>query len=114
MTFLDSFSRLTTVYQQISKDEVSFILPLYQKTVKTPYNASIKRLKSDNGRKYISQKLLQGYLKKQGIESQMTCPYTPQQNGVAEWKKRHLLEVIRAPSFEMNLQKSLWSEAVLT
>ena len=28
VTFLDSFSRLTTVYQQISLDEVRFILPL--------------------------------------------------------------------------------------
>jgi len=37
----------------------------------------------------------QSFLQQKGIISQHSCPYTPQQNGVAERKNRHLLEVVR-------------------
>ncbi|CAL9003914.1 unnamed protein product, partial [Prunus brigantina] len=41
-----------------------------------------------------------------------TCPYTPQQNGVAERKNRHLLEVVRASLFDAQMPRSFWGEAV--
>lgn len=37
-----------------------------------------------------------------------------QQNGVAERKNRHLLEVARAISFQIRVPKYLWGEAILT
>jgi transposase InsO family protein len=54
------------------------------------------------------------YLSNHGIIHQTTCPNTPPQNGVAERKNRHLLEVARSLMFQMNVPKYLWSEAVLT
>ena len=36
------------------------------------------------------------------------------ENGVAERKNRHLLEVARSIMFTMNVPKFLWSEAVMT
>ena len=53
------------------------------------------------------------YLSNHGIIHQITCPNTPPQNGVAERKNRHLLEVARSLMFQMNVPKYLWSEAVL-
>jgi transposase InsO family protein len=35
----------------------------------------------------------QSFLQQKGILSQRLYPYTPQQNGVAERKNRHLLDV---------------------
>ncbi|KAL5804087.1 hypothetical protein ACOSQ3_030887 [Xanthoceras sorbifolium] len=49
-----------------------------------------------------------------GIYHQSTCVDTPQQNGIAERKNRHLLEVARALMFSMNVPKYLWGEALLT
>lgn len=49
-----------------------------------------------------------------GIQHQSTCPNTPQQNGLAERKNRHLLEVARAIMFTMHVPQYLWGEAVLT
>ena len=49
-----------------------------------------------------------------GILHQNSCPYTPQQNGVAERKNRHLLEVARAMMFISHVPHSYWGEAVLT
>ena len=49
-----------------------------------------------------------------GIIHQSSCPHTPQQNGVAKCKMRHLLKVTCALKFHMHVPKSYWSDAVLT
>ena len=49
-----------------------------------------------------------------GITHRSSCLHTPQQNGVAERKMRHLLEVTRALKFHMRVPKSYWSNAILT
>jgi hypothetical protein len=56
----------------------------------------------------------QNYLSAQGILHQTTCPDTPPQNGVAERKNRHILEIACCLIFTMNVSKFLWSEAVMT
>ena len=53
------------------------------------------------------------YLESNGIVHQTSCPYTSAQNGVAERKNRHLLEVVRSLLFTMNLSKAYWGHAVL-
>ena len=45
---------------------------------------------------------------------QSSCSYTPQQNGVAERKNRHLLKVARCLLLQMNVPKVFWGDAVLT
>lgn len=54
------------------------------------------------------------FLKEKGIQHQSTCRDTPQQNGIAERKNRHLLEVGWAIMFSMNVPKYLWGDAILT
>ncbi|KAL0421755.1 UNVERIFIED_CONTAM: Retrovirus-related Pol polyprotein from transposon RE1 [Sesamum latifolium] len=79
--------------------------------ITTQYQAHIQVLRTDNGGEFVNQDL-QRYLNLHGIVHQMTCPYSPQQNGVAERKNRHLLEVVRASLFEANMPTSYWGEAV--
>ena len=62
--------------------------------IETQYNAKVRVLRSDNGGEYQSSDL-QKYLDGHDIIHQTTCSNTPQQNGVAERKNRHLLEVVR-------------------
>jgi hypothetical protein len=52
----------------------------------------VKCLRSDGRGKYFSNEFTT-YLKMHGIQRQFTCRYTPQQNGVAERKNRHIVEV---------------------
>ena len=54
------------------------------------------------------------YLSDQGTIHQTACLGTPPQNGVAERKNHHLLEVAKSLMFQMNVAKYLWSEAVMT
>ena len=58
-------------------------------------------------------KTLGSFLREKGINHQSTCVDTPQQNGIAEQKNKHLLDVSRVIMFSMNIPKYLWGDAVL-
>ncbi|RVW49190.1 Retrovirus-related Pol polyprotein from transposon TNT 1-94 [Vitis vinifera] len=79
--------------------------------IETQYNAKVRVLRSDNGGEYQSSDL-QKYLEGHDIIHQTTCSNTPQQNGVAERKNRHLLEVVRASLIAAKMPISYWGEAI--
>ncbi|WZZ60344.1 hypothetical protein YC2023_060451 [Brassica napus] len=96
-----------------SKDRVLEAFMNFQAYVSNQYNATVKVLRSDNGGEYISN-AFKSHLAKHGIVHQTSCPYTPQQNGVAERKNRHLMEVARSMMFHANVPKRFWSDGVQT
>jgi len=73
----------------------------------------IKTLRSNGGGEYFSGEFTE-YLKEHGIQRQFTCRYTPQQNGVAERKNRHVAEATRALLAERNLPHRFWAKAAAT
>ena len=48
-----------------------------------------------------------------GILHQSSCPYTPQQNGVAERKNRHLIETARTLLLHANLPTKFWGDVLI-
>ncbi|RVW45970.1 Soluble starch synthase 3, chloroplastic/amyloplastic [Vitis vinifera] len=70
-------------------------------------------LKSDNAKEYFTSSL-STYLQNHDIIHISSCVDTPQQNGVAERKNRHLLEVARCLMFSSNVPNYFWGEAILT
>ena len=70
-------------------------------------------MRSDNAREYLSTQF-QEFMAKQGILHQITCPHTPQQNGVAERKNRHLIETARTLLIDMNFSLRFWGDATLS
>ena len=81
--------------------------------VETQFQKNIQILRSDNGQEYFKNVLGQFFLEK-GIVHQSSCIDTPQQNGSAKRKNKHLLEVARALRFTNQVPKYLWGEVVLT
>jgi hypothetical protein len=73
----------------------------------------MKIFRTDNGTEYVNKEF-DKYLSSFGIIHQTTCPGTSEQNGLAERKNRHLLEVTQCLMIAMNVPKFLWSEAVMT
>ncbi|RVW21065.1 Retrovirus-related Pol polyprotein from transposon TNT 1-94 [Vitis vinifera] len=54
------------------------------------------------------------FMSHNGILHQSSCAHTPQQNGVAERKNRHLVEIARTILLHSNVHFRFWGDAVLT
>lgn len=132
ITFIEDFSRKVFVYFLPSKTGIlevfqSFkslvqnqagcniqeIQPRSSKIVEDKGGNMIKILRTDNGGEYVNREF-QNYLRSCGIRFQTTCPYTPQQNGLAERMNRTLVEKARCMLFGAKLDKSFWAEAIST
>ena len=74
---------------------------------------SLKTLCTDNAGEDFSHSL-GSYLCEHDIIHQSSCADTSSQNGVAEWKNRHLLETACALSFQMYVPKIFWVDVVST
>ena len=72
--------------------------------ISTQFQSNIQVFKTDNARYYFNS-ILGPYLSKHGIIHISSCIDTPQQNGVAERKNRHVLETTRALMFQMHVPK---------
>ena len=111
MTFIDDHSRFTWVYFLRSKSEVFCTFTEFLVYVDNQF--SIKTLCTDFDGEYLSTEL-QAFLVSKGIIHQRSCPSTPQQNGVAERKNRHLLDVVRTLLLESSVPSMFWVEALKT
>jgi transposase InsO family protein len=111
VTFIDDHSRFTWVYFLRSKSEVFHTFTEFFAYVANQFSASIKTLRIDSGGEYLSIEF-QAFLASKGILHQCSCPSTPQQNGVAECKNRHLLDVVRTLLLESSVPSVFWVEAM--
>ena len=48
------------------------------------------------------------------IINQITAPYRPQSNGLAEWKKRKLTEMMNGLMIDSDSPRNLWGESIIT
>jgi transposase InsO family protein len=96
-----------------NRSELFSIFQIFRNMIKTQFAHKIRILHSDNAKEYMSHSFA-SYLSNKGIIHQTSCAHTPQQNGVAERKNRHLLDVARCLLSQMHVPKQFWTEAVLT
>ncbi|PKU72052.1 Retrovirus-related Pol polyprotein from transposon TNT 1-94 [Dendrobium catenatum] len=113
LLFVDDFTHYSWVYPLQLKSEAFTQFLHFKSTVENQFNKHIKTLRTDGGGEFVN-KIFNAYLSRAGIVHQLTCPYTPQQNGVAERKHRHLIETVRSLLFHANLPTHFWFEALLT
>ena len=73
----------------------------------------IKTLRLYNGGEYTSKEF-EAIGKEDGIKRELTTPYNPQQNGVAERKNRTIMEEVKTMIHDQDLPMHLWAEATRT
>jgi hypothetical protein len=71
----------------------------------------IKTLRTDNGREYVNQ-YFRKFLLEKGIKHELTPPYLPALNGLAERENRTLVEMARSALLLKDLPQNLWAEAI--
>jgi transposase InsO family protein len=101
------------VYFLKSKYEVLGKFKEFKALVENLFERKIKILKSDNGGEYTSNEF--GILCIDArIKKELTTPYYPQQNGVAERKNRTIMEAVKTMIHNQDLPMHLWAEAART
>ena len=93
LTFIDDYSRFTRVYLLRNKDKAFDMFLNYKAEVEYQLDRKIKRIRSNRGGEYI---LLNHYCEKERIIHEVTPPYSPESNGVAERKNKTLKEIINS------------------
>ncbi|GJP40682.1 hypothetical protein CLOM_g333 [Closterium sp. NIES-68] len=112
LTIVDDWSRLMWAYPLKQKDHAaSTIRDDWLPFVERQSGHPCKSIRTDRGGEFLGGDLT-AWLKKQGIEHQLTMSYTPQSNGVAERANRTILETARALLIESGLGNSMWPHAV--
>ena len=95
LTIVDDFSRVTWLFLLSHKSAVCSFIQTFLKFVQAQFGKRVKVLRTDNGTEFVNSGCHKLFAEL-GILHQRSCPYTSQQNGVAERKHRHSLEVTRA------------------
>jgi hypothetical protein len=95
------------------KDEALDYFKIYKAEVKNQLERKIKCVRYDRGGEYLSNDFGE-YCAEHGIIHETTIPYSPQSNGVAEWKNRTLMDLVNAMLDYSGLSKSWRGEAILT
>jgi len=107
VSFIDDFSCFTWIYPMKHKSEVYHLFVTFKSLVENLFNHKIKMFQSD-GEKEFDQKSMHQLFLSHGIYFRKSCSDTQQQNGVAERKHRHLLEMTRSFLIDPSLLASFW------
>ncbi len=107
MSFVDDHTRKVWVYFMKHKGEVFQHFLNFKTVLEKEKGVNIKCLRFDGGGKYFSNEFSE-YLKEHGIQKKYSCSYSPQQNGVAKRKNRHIVEIAHAMLNEKNLSNYFW------
>ena len=81
----------------------------FKALVENLYEKRIKILRLDNGGQFTLGEFNE-YCKEVGIKRELTIPYNPQQNGVAERKNRSIMEALKATIPDQDLPMYIWEK----
>ena len=112
-SFIDDYSKKTWIYFLKKKDEVFERFKEFKALVEKISEKKIKILILDNGGEFTSNEF-NDFCKEAEIKRELTIPYNPQQNGVAERKNRSIMEAMKAMIYDQALPIYLWEEVART
>jgi transposase InsO family protein len=110
--YIDDFSRFCWVYPLAQKSNVFLSFVKFKALVENQICTQIKQFQSDNGGEFVS-KTFSDFFALHGILHRRSCPHTAQQNGLAECKHRHLMEMGLSLLAQSHLPNLFWVDAFL-
>jgi hypothetical protein len=110
VSFIDDFSKFTWIYLLKNKSEVFQNFQEFQNLVECLFDKKILAVQTDWGGEY--QKL-NTFFQRVGISHHVSYPYAHQQNGSAERKHHHIVEVGLSLLAHSCMPLKYWDEAFL-
>jgi histone deacetylase 1/2 len=111
VSFIDDHSKFTWIYMLRHKSEVFRIFHEFQTLVERQFERKIKTVQTDWDGEYQA---LNSFFKRIGIAHHVSCPHAHQQNGSAERKHRHIVEIGLSLLAHASLPLKFWDEAFST
>jgi transposase InsO family protein len=110
VSFIDDHSKFTWIYLLKHKSDVFQRFREFQSLVERQFDRKILAVQSDWGGEYES---LNSFFRQLGISHHVSCPHTHQQNGSAERKHRHIVEVGLSLLAQASMPLKYWDQAFL-
>lgn len=111
VSFIDDFSKFSWIYLLKHKSEVFQRFTEFQTMVERLFDTKIIAMQTDWGGEY---QRLNSFFTKLGIIHYVSCPHAHQQNGPAERKHRHIVEVGLSILAQASMPLKFWDEAFAT
>ena len=108
--FVNDASRYITLHFLKRKDEATQAVKNYLTHLST-HGRTPRAMRTDRGKEYVNEPL-QTWCRERGIDTQLTAPYSPSQNGIAERANRTLVELARAMITAQKVPEFLWEHAI--
>ena len=93
------------------KDEVFHFFKIFKAFAERQSGKLIKMVCSDGRGEYKSNKFKR-HCEELGLQHNITCPYTPQHNGVIERKNRTIMDMARSMLKAKGMPNYFWVETV--
>ncbi|CAI7836055.1 unnamed protein product [Closterium sp. NIES-53] len=107
----DRHTRFVWVMLVAKKSDVIWEFQKLLVLVERQAKKSVLMLRSDWGGEFLGKEFTD-FVNGNGIDHDLTCPYTPQQNGMAEREMRTAVESVRTMLLHMGVQHHWWHLAV--
>jgi histone deacetylase 1/2 len=111
LSFIDDYSKHTWIYLLRRKSEVFQCFHDFQKLIERQFDCKIRAIQTDWGGEYQT---LSSFFSPVGMSHQISCPHAHQQNGAAERKHRHIVEVGLTLLAHASMPLKFWDEAFVT
>jgi hypothetical protein len=96
-----------------AKSEAAGAIRRIQAAAEKECGHKLKVLRTDNGGEFTAVEFAT-YYADEGVTRHFSVPYTPQQNGVVEWRNQTVVAMARALLKQRGMLAEFWREAVVT
>jgi histone deacetylase 1/2 len=111
VSFIDDHSKFTWVYLLCQKSEVFACFRDFQSLLERQFDRKICSVQTDWGEEY---RALSSFFTSMGISHHVSSPHAHQQNGSAERKHHHIVEVGLSLLAHASMPLQFWDEAFIT
>jgi len=110
LLIVDEYSHYIWLFPMARKSNVAMIFPAFLQQMAKQFTNSVKIIQSDGGGEFVNT-VLQTYFAANGIIHILSCPRTPEQNGLAERRHRHIVETSLTLLAHASIPVKYWTTA---